>query len=340
MINFDIPFKIYAGCKIVKGFKRSVIYDLNGFEYFFIPNDLAEILLTMECKTIIEIEIQYEKSEKETIHSYFDFLVENELIFFIPKKLLNHFPEISHDCYYPAIISNAIIEDAGNHQWEVIFRNLLEVQCRNIQIRFDKLEDFILFGNFLKSYGDNNLTCIEVFLPYHPVIDKKQIDTHFKEQPLIIKYYIYNSPEAELYYSGFSIAAAIYTQSQEMNSSQKVSLRAFRPEVFQFIEAQNYNLYYNKKTCIDSNGNIKSGLNTTDTFGNLYTGSSLKYIYENLNDAKKYWDISRNKINKCKNCEFRYMCIFDGEPVYDQKNKFYILNNDCGYNPINVEFSN
>ena len=341
MMELNIPFKIFSGCKVVTGFRRSIIYDLNRYEYHFIPNDLAEILLNLEGNTITEISALYDLSERDIIDSYFNFLIENELIFFIPKKSFTSFPEIENDWFYPGLISNTVIEDDGRHNWNVILRNLSDVQCRNIQIRFSTTENFVKFVDFFKKLDDNNLTSIEIFLPYTSDINKENIDIYFKDFPLITRYYVYNAPHSELYYSGSSISIAIYTNRilEDIKLPAKVTLESFSPEVYQFIEAQSHNLYYNKKTCIDKNGAIKAGLNTTITFGTIYSGASLRYIYENVKEAKQFWDISRHKIIKCKDCEFRYMCVFDGEPIYDKRKRTYILNSNCGYDPTTAEFS-
>ena len=43
-INKDNKFKIHANCFIVKGYTRSIIYDLQRKEFSFLPNDLEDIL--------------------------------------------------------------------------------------------------------------------------------------------------------------------------------------------------------------------------------------------------------------------------------------------------------
>ena len=55
-------------------------------------------------------------------------------------------------------------------------------------------------------------------------------------------------------------------------------------------------------------------------------------------DFKKYWNINKDKIHVCKDCEFRYICtdcrayVEDPEDILSKPLK-------CGYNPYTGEWS-
>lgn len=54
-------FKLFAECKLVKGNKRSAIYDLPRNSYKLIPNGLYDILSTYKTNTIDDVKRDFEK---------------------------------------------------------------------------------------------------------------------------------------------------------------------------------------------------------------------------------------------------------------------------------------
>ncbi len=48
---------------------------------------------------------------------------------------------------------------------------------------------------------------------------------------------------------------------------------------------------------------------------------------------QKYWDISKNKVEKCKDCEFRYICFDCREIPFEQYRNIFAPNPLCKYDP-------
>ena len=97
-----------------------------------------------------------------------------------------------------------------------------------------------------------------------------------------------------------------------------------------FTEAQCHNTCLNRKICIDANGDIKNCPAMTKNYGNIKDTTLEEAI--NKPGFKDLWFINKDKIDVCKDCEFRYMCtdcrafIKDPENIYSQPAK-------CTYNP-------
>lgn len=73
-----------------------------------------------------------------------------------------------------------------------------------------------------------------------------------------------------------------------------------------YIEALNYNSCLHKKISIDYEGNIKNCPSMVKNFGNIKQTSLRKALLNN--DFKEYWDVNKDEIEVCKDCEFRYVC--------------------------------
>ena len=97
-----------------------------------------------------------------------------------------------------------------------------------------------------------------------------------------------------------------------------------------FFEAKQYNSCLNRKLFIDSNGNIKNCPSSKQIYGNVQD-TTLKSIIENPK-FKDIWLINKDKIDVCKDCEFRYMCT-DCRCFLKQSNNLYSQPYMCTYNP-------
>jgi len=96
-----------------------------------------------------------------------------------------------------------------------------------------------------------------------------------------------------------------------------------------FMESQFFNTYFNKKLYVSGNGIIKNAPECDNEFGSIieYNNKELIEIVAS-NQFQKYWKIDKSKIDECKNCIYRYMCIDNRIPI-DTKNKTYKFNTIC-----------
>lgn len=87
-------FQLFKSIKITRGFTRSILHDLQRERIEFIPNLLAEILKEsiLNKPDILRI---YGEDEivKRNIEKYFEYLIEGEYVFKLPKKFENNFIE-------------------------------------------------------------------------------------------------------------------------------------------------------------------------------------------------------------------------------------------------------
>ena len=97
-----------------------------------------------------------------------------------------------------------------------------------------------------------------------------------------------------------------------------------------FTEAQHHNTCLNRKICIDENGDIKNCPAMKQSYGNIRT-TTLKEAIEKPG-FKDCWTISKDQIDVCKDCEFRYMCTDCRAFIKDPANP-YSQPAKCTYNP-------
>lgn len=97
-----------------------------------------------------------------------------------------------------------------------------------------------------------------------------------------------------------------------------------------FAESKSYNSCLNRKISIDINGNIKNCPSMPQSFGNI-RDTTLQEAIEHK-DFKKYWSITKDQIDVCKDCEFRYICT-DCRAYKENPEDDYSKPLKCGYSP-------
>jgi SPASM domain peptide maturase of grasp-with-spasm system len=96
------------------------------------------------------------------------------------------------------------------------------------------------------------------------------------------------------------------------------------------MESLKYNSCLNNKISIDTFGNIKNCPSMKENFGNI-NDLTLTDAFNN-NQFKKYWNIKKDDIAVCKDCEFRHICT-DCRAFLETPEDIYSKPLKCGYNP-------
>lgn len=336
----NIPFKLFANCILVKGISRSTICDLQRNDVRVIPNDLYDLLIENEGKTIIEIKELYENKFDDIIEEYFQFLYDNEFIFFTKQTTI--FPKLSMDWSDSAIINNSIIDIDENSNYDIvnILKQLNTLHCRHLEIRnfnnarVNILEDILSFLN----ESESTIQSVEILLPFFK--DIEEWITSIKDKFLRVDFIrVFKSPFNQNRVPNKDCKAHIMFTKQNYISELccgKISQKFFSANMKAFTESMNYNSCLNKKLSIDKNGIIKN----CPSMQNGYGSSDSVRLEDVISDSNftKIWNISKDKISVCKDCEFRHICT-DCRAYTENPEDEFSKPLKCGYNPKTNEWS-
>jgi radical SAM protein with 4Fe4S-binding SPASM domain len=94
----------------------------------------------------------------------------------------------------------------------------------------------------------------------------------------------------------------------------------------------NHNSCWAKKIAVTKDGKIRPCIYSNIVIGNMYDDEDIQSV---VKKALKYWDINKDKVEKCKNCELRYAC-FDCREIAQRKSNgnLYAKNPYCNYDPF------
>jgi SPASM domain peptide maturase of grasp-with-spasm system len=288
-------------------------------------------------KSIEEIKKCYNNEYYEIIDEYIHFLEEKECIFFTNTP--ERFPPLNLEWDYPHRVSNAIIDCDKESDFDIIdiLSQLDNLNCKSIQIRFfckkDKEEIYYLLDYLKKS--QSIIQSVEIYLKESQWTTKGEIEKLLSKYPRIIKLCIYSAKEKEIISLGNK--HIIFTDEKISNETHcgVISMNYFSINMKTFSESKNFNSCLNRKISVDKRGNIKNCPSMTKNYGNVKSTTLDETI--NNSDFKKVWNITKDQIDVCKNCEFRYVCT-DCRAYIENPNDKYSKPLKCGYNPNTCEW--
>lgn len=322
-------FKLYACCIPVKGFTNYIICDLQRAEFINIPEVLFEILTVHKNKRVSEIKRNYAKENHRFIDEYFEYLENNECGFWCDIDEVKKFPDLNLKFESPELINNAILDIDKNstHDYIKIFNELDKLRCKFIEIRsFDILRIYDLC-EILHHTNSKIFRNIDIIIKYYKNIendiDKNKLFSEFTNIGVVS---IHSSPKNEKSFNG----KLVYSERviKTCNDCGEIDIDKFTLNIATFTEAQHFNTCLNKKVSIDSNGNIKNCPAFNYSYGNVNNGDSIRTIVESY-EFSKYWSITKDQIQTCKDCEYRYICSDCRafvDDIFDKPRK-------CNYNP-------
>jgi hypothetical protein len=122
-------------------------------------------------------------------------------------------------------------------------------------------------------------------------------------------------------------------QYNNLDISEK-SIYNFTINISTFTESQNHNVYYNRKLYIDEFGKVKNAPECKEGFGSILKIKNETTILKIINSEKfqQYWYLGKDKCDVCSDCEFRYMCVDNRNPILRVDKSCY-YQSECNYNP-------
>ncbi|MGN8058760.1 hypothetical protein ACTJKN_20910 [Pedobacter sp. 22163] len=309
-------------CIPVMGYNRAIIYDIIRKDYFFIPNAHYAILDTNDVINFNKITNQEEKEE------LVDFLLKEEIIFEIAdRNQKNRFKSFNRNFEQPNLLTNAIVHSDTD---PVFFDFIKDEYILNVSVIAPQIDDH-LFALLAKI---DTLEIDSVYL-YIENFDQESYETTRQlicNHRLIFSVNFFNTTSQtkttqryqNIYFNFFEEEFATYKTKL---TTDKLSLNNEH-----FLEAYNVHSYYYGKVYIDREGNVKNGLNNTDSFGNVKLLTKELFLNTIRSDKfRELGNINKNNTLVCSDCEFRYMCVDSRVPVKGDEKWYHQA--ECAYNP-------
>jgi len=322
--------KLFSSCFLVPGFNRSIIIDHQRLKYYTIPNSMYKMLQNYDGMSISQIkkELCKTKSEELIIDEYLAFLFDREIIFECNENISKQFIKINDKFHHASIITNAILvfDNLDIVNLRNVLNQLISLACFNIELRLNNKISIQDLNSVLYIFNQFEIDNLFLIVDLNENIEEiKKINESYSFITYIINFnqnFIPQIPINGIFYTTKDLSKAFHCGI--------IQESYFNLNLPHYTESLHHNTCLNRKIAIDAEGNIKNCPSMKESFGNIKDTTLEEAI--NKPGFKKYWNITKDQITKCKDCEFRHVCT-DCRAYTDNPEDMYAAPLKCGYDP-------
>ena len=325
-------FHFWANCVLVKGYKKGIVFDLQRMRSVSVSRFFCDTYEHYKDKYISSI---FEDNTFENRKGYFkmlDFFVKND--FGILTDDINTLPNLSMEYDSPFWANNVILEtdcDANPGFMFDVLEKLSQGHVQAVQmndyghITISQLERI---GEITKN---SKLQYINIYTNYRATYSTKQFGFLNKNNRFRNIIFIGAPKGCDIKNDKTGLCHINYIRKvidYRCCGNVRKDLFVFNQPFF--IEAHSCNTCLNRKISIDRNGVIRNCPLMERSFGNIKDYSIKEIVH--LPGFKDLWNNSKDQIDICKDCEFRYLCT-DCRHFIKDKNNIHSQPSKCKYNP-------
>lgn len=324
-------FLLFPTCIPVKGHSYSIIMDLDRGAYIEIPNLLYDILqLVIKKQSIQHVKSLFVHQYDEGINEYFDYFVSGNYGFYTDNPHPFNQPDTIFHSPYKIISSVIALDKLSTYNVSDVISQLDQLSCQLIQIRcydYQALEDLAKALSVLK---ESAIRKVEIFIPHTTLYTEQNLIEFVQQFPRIILVIFGAEKDKKIKVAKKSVKNLIYTtKNLTKKTKESISLGSFTITHQMYYESLAYNTGLYRKVSIDTNGDIKNYVAHHKVYGNVMTDAIDKIISTDEFKAKYY--ISNDQIEKCSDCQFRYMCLTNSDIITSEQ--AYQKVDSCRFNP-------
>lgn len=328
----QLYFRFWANCILVKGYKRGMIIDLQRGRSVFVSKLFCETYEKHKNDTVNIIPHDKSFANKLGYLKMLDYFIKND--FGILTNDINTLPDLSMEYDSPFWVTNLILETDSDRDPETMF-SIIE-KATNGQVQAIQINDFghITLAQLKQInaiVSGTSLQCINIYTFYNRSYSIRQLDflrvnNRFRNLTFMGSPQKRSFEDSELELSRIQYIKDII----DYNNCGNVRKDLFVFNQPFFIEAHSCNTCLNRKISIDRNGVIRNCPLMERSFGNIKDYSIKEIVH--LPGFKDLWNNSKDQIDICKDCEFRYLCT-DCRHFIKDKNNIHSQPSKCKYNP-------
>ena len=304
-------FKLFANIIPVKGARRSALCDLQRGRIKLIPNAMFDMISDFNGQDIDSVVAAHPESHRNHIESYFQFLLEGEWGFITDEP--DVFPDLDDAYLMPNKITNAVMDlnKSSNYDVSDVIRQLDDLGCLHLQIRayHDLSPEDV--EQLLETTVTSRLRSIELLVGGGESPDTDAWSALCRNHPRIHKLVLHGASEHRVIQTSETshVMGVLITHPQRLESHEQcgvVDRTEFTPCISTFTEARHHNSCLHRKISVDSQGRIRNCPSMPESFGHVEDTALSEALEQDT--FKKFWDMTKDEIEVCKDCEFRYVC--------------------------------
>lgn len=321
-------YKLFACCFAIRGYSRSIILDHQRGKFSLITNPICDFIRKKKEFNISDMKNNFRDRSEEIFH----FLQSNEYIFQVHDTLKNLFSNIDLTFDYPAKVSNLIIDFSvqSSIHYKQLLSDVCDIGCKDVQLQCFEAVDLELINEIANYMNMSIIKNIEIVYPYSDLSESyflKLLNENSR-----IRYIALFGKTKQHMISEFQHGSMIYFPDRKNEyDCGFVGMDYFCKNLIFYCESQSFNTCLNRKLSIDKEGYIKNCPYMRHHYGHI-SDTKIEDVVE-LPEFQKWWQIKKDDIEVCKDCELRYFC--HDCRAYTLNNNIYGKPSKCKYNPYN-----
>lgn len=329
-------FNLFSNILITKGASRILISDLQRNLSELYPLEFYDLIEELKMQSVEDVIKGYDEDSKEIVLEYLDVLLQEEFGFITQNNWDKNFPPLSYEFIDYNILSNIFLELDNLKVLNKIRQSIESLEIKHMVIYAKNDLDAEDLLEIDRKFENSPLEGIEIYSPFHDGINENLIQKLNNKTSRIYNLVFYGCKQAPFNIKDdYRFTLHFTDQDLKISSCGKVNLDYFNTNLPKVLEAMNYNSCLHKKISIDSEGNIRNCPSMTESFGNIKNTTLEEALHNKA--FKKYWNLTKDKIEVCKDCEFRYICTdcrAYTERTHEDKEGLDVSKPlKCGYNP-------
>jgi len=295
------------------------LYDLQKGTSYPLPNEYYNFLhltQTMELDKVLDLNTNL----KFTFLRFIEYLIESKIGFLAEDiELFSNSKQAIYETPYQ--IENVIIEIENLYviDYFKLLEKLAELDVPDYQIRIlspsIQIDEVSCLLNILKK---TSAKAVELFYPSFEDIKVDKLFQLIKSNKRLSRIFLYDHGYDEIKSNkDLEIDNRLISIKKDirLDSSEEIAISNFVADFHIYNEAMSFNVGLNKKLTIDKSGYISNSI-SSETIIKFSPNIEWKKILNNKT-LRKYWEVTNDMIEKCKDCQFRYMCISTSELVLE-----------------------
>ncbi|EGN56157.1 hypothetical protein PRBRB14_05340 [Hallella multisaccharivorax DSM 17128] len=329
---------IFPDIIITQGVNRTMIYDTKKPGVFlYIPNLPFDIINAIREKSVEAIRRRCNSYDLQLFNDFLEFIVNNKFGTFVDD--ITCFPSISEEYYSPSDIEILVIDiNDIEHRYSYILSQLYGLCCQHLQLRFFSPVTIDSIQKVLVQLISFPWHSIELLVSY-PLWENHEKITDFLYEYPMVSVVVFNQPYTRFFnvnskYKHQSISSVLYTTQ---NFKKPTDCGVINKETLNCVStlqsvllSKKYNSCLYKKMFITQDGYIANCPCIPKYFGNIDKDNIDLEALINNSSFKDIWNISKDKIRTCCDCEYRYFCNDCRAFVNNNRDKPI----KCSYNPF------
>lgn len=313
-------FRFWANCILVKGYKRGIVYDLQRGRSIFVSRLFCDSYETYKGEAVNAISRNKLFDDRKGYLKMLDFFIKND--FGILTDDVDTLPDLSMEYDSPFWVTNLILETDSDRNPERMFSVIDKAAKGHVQaIQINDYGHITLaqLKQIEHVISNSPLHYINIFTFYERSYSQKQLaflhnNNRFRNLTFMgaPRKRSFANQELGLVNIQYSKDIVDYGNCGNVRNDLFVFNQPF------FIEAHSRNTCLNRKVCIDRDGSIRNCPLMNESFGNIDDFSFRQVV--DLPGFQALWNLSKDDIDVCKDCEFRYICTDCRHFIKDKEN--------------------